>query len=359
MIRRLDIYMAFAFLGPFLICFLALTGLMVVFDAFAKLDDFIELGLKDLARVMGRYYLLFIPIKMSQLLPAVTLMGAGLGLVRLAKFNELTAMKACGISLYRIVMPMFILAVLLGFASRWNQERLIPRIAEEMERLSRTVEHKDVVTNIAGDSPTLDMFRIYEYNMLDHSMKGISALQLWKDQPVRTKKRQIFAESGTWVGRDWDLRDVTIRDFDREGRPDGPPKKPAQYIVEADLTPEDLKLMPVDPGLMSSDGLKALIRKEPTNLKYRVLLHGRAVQPLVGVVLLLIGIPFIVGYETLSHSRFLGLLACIVVCGVFWTLTFLCNSLGTSGYCPPALAAWLPVMLFGAVGLLLFDAAKT
>jgi lipopolysaccharide export system permease protein len=50
---------------------------------------------------------------------------------------------------------------------------------------------------------------------------------------------------------------------------------------------------------------------------------------------------------------------CLVLCGLFFTATFACKHLGENEYLSPALAAWLPVLLFGPLAFVLFDAAHT
>jgi len=133
-----------------------------------------------------------------------------------------------------------------------------------------------------------------------------------------------------------------------------------EYILRTALTPERLAARATEPGFLSVRQLLKRVREEPNNLDYRIILHSRFTYPLSGMILLLIGLPPVVGMEMLSRNRFLGAGASISVVVVFWVVTFVCEWLGKQDYLPmPFLAAWLPVVLFGAIGIYLFDTMKT
>jgi len=79
--------------------------------------------------------------------------------------------------------------------------------------------------------------------------------------------------------------------------------------------------------------------------------------PLTHLVLLLIGLPFVLNQE--NRSVFLGVLVSVGICVAFYVVNAMCMELGEKGYLQPIVAAWLPVLFFGGVGVVLFDNLKT
>jgi lipopolysaccharide export LptBFGC system permease protein LptF len=67
-------------------------------------------------------------------------------------------------------------------------------------------------------------------------------------------------------------------------------------------------------------------------------------------------VPFVIGHEKIQRSRMLGIGVCVVICIIFYTVQHISWDLGLHGRLPPEIAAWLPIILFAAVGLYLLEA---
>jgi len=357
MIRKLDLYVVRAFVPPLLMCTAAVVGLYIVADAFQRLNDFLEIQVHLLVPLIIKYYGMLAPLKAIQLLPSTIVIGAGLALADMAKRNEITAMKACGISLYRITMPIFVLSIVLGMLVFIAQETIIPKLALNVLHLSRSLGEQTRLENYSGNDPkTKIRFWIHSLDLTNNAMRGIAAVQQREDG---TRAMMLRAEKGIWVGKDWLLEDVTVSKYEASGACIGKPQQIKEYAVSTDLTIDDLNIAQLDPSMLTVDQLRVLHRRYPRDRRYVVMLHSRMVEPLTGVVLLLIGIPFLLGNSGLSRSRMLGVLACILICVAFWATKFVCTSLGNEAHLPALLAAWLPIALFGSVGVLLFDSTRT
>ncbi len=68
-----------------------------------------------------------------------------------------------------------------------------------------------------------------------------------------------------------------------------------------------------------------------------------------------LGVPFVIGHERVRRSKMLGIGVCIGICMVFYTVQFVANDLGLTGRLPPAVAAWLPHIIFAGLGLYLLE----
>ena len=124
---------------------------------------------------------------------------------------------------------------------------------------------------------------------------------------------------------------------------------PEQFLKGNDIRPHRLRF----------EELKQYAENEGNIPIYTVALHSRLCQPFAGLVLFTMGLPLLVGFQTLSRSHFISTGLCVLVAGGFYLLTFTCQNLGNSGVLDPVWSAWLPTVLCAAVGLLLTDSMHT
>ena len=89
----------------------------------------------------------------------------------------------------------------------------------------------------------------------------------------------------------------------------------------------------------------------------RVAVHNRLIRPFLDATLLFLGLPLIVSRA--NRNPFVAIGLCLAVVTIFMVVVIGCQSLGSSGWMQPALAAWLPLMIFGPVAISLFDPLRT
>lgn len=124
----------------------------------------------------------------------------------------------------------------------------------------------------------------------------------------------------------------------------------------SNLTPYDLVLRQSSRWLdfMSISALQDLTarRQIPEPALAELAIHVRLTQPLVSIVMLLLGLPFILSRERNIKA---SALLCLLVVLVFYVFVYACRYVGL----PPAWAAWLPIILFGPVAVVMVDSIKT
>ena len=91
--------------------------------------------------------------------------------------------------------------------------------------------------------------------------------------------------------------------------------------------------------------------------KMAVLFHTRLARPFVGMLLVFLGLSVILRDQ--NRNVILSAGSCLVLCGVFFLCSYGCKMLGDNDYISPALAAWLPLLSFGPLALVHFDAVHT
>ena len=132
----LDRQRYWAFLKAYVICYVSLVGLYIVIDAFSNLDEFIKRaeGFGELLTVMGRYYLIHQALYFDQLGGVIGMMAAIFTVTWMQRNNEQLAMLAAGISTHRAIRPVLFSSVIVSMLSVVNQEVIIPKYAEEIQK---------------------------------------------------------------------------------------------------------------------------------------------------------------------------------------------------------------------------------
>src|SRR5215217_4592444 len=155
--KIIDRYVFFSFLRNYLISFMVLIGMYVVldmvfhFDELSKVDASAEAGsvmttFQMLGNILDYYFFqsfLFF-VHLSGIIPVV---AAAFTLMRLSRFNELTAVMAAGVPLLRVAMPIILAGVILNALVIVNQELIIPNIAEKLSR-----DRDEISGNWSGES---------------------------------------------------------------------------------------------------------------------------------------------------------------------------------------------------------------
>ena len=134
--RILDKQRVWAFFKAYCTCYVSLVGLFIVIDAFSNMDEFQKRahGVIETMAVMGRYYLTHQAAYFDLLGSVIGMMAAIFTVTWMQKNNEHLAMLAAGISTHRAIRPVIFCSVIVSRLSVVNQEIMIPRNAEEIQK---------------------------------------------------------------------------------------------------------------------------------------------------------------------------------------------------------------------------------
>ncbi len=357
----LDRYIARKYAAVFFLVFFSLLSISVIVTFFDRIDNVYAHG-KPLS-----LFLLYLWYRVPEFiyfgLPVAALTTALLVLGLLDKTNEVTAMKACGVSLYRLVLPVAALALGVSLASFALQERLLPasntRAAETWNRIndepspSYSLENRHWVLGRDHD-------RIYHYAYFDPVASVFSRLSVYElDPEAWTLRRHLFAEKASLDDEGFTMNDSWERVFSAagEGRfelreswrlPEG--EKKASFLKEVK-----------GPDRMTYRELHAYIREVDdlgfATSRLRVDLGFKLTFPLVCFIMTLIGIPF--AFSMGKRGTLVGIGLSLVIAVVYWGAIAAFRSLGFAGFLSPFLAAWGPNLTFGLAGLALLFRLRT
>jgi lipopolysaccharide export system permease protein len=297
------------------------------------------------------------------------LMSTILLFLGLSRSNELTALKAGGVSLYRVSLPVFGLAILVSLSSLGFQEYVMPwmnRRATEIDEAKikrRTMPELRKRTEIwyRGREDGAAESRIYHIGLLDpgsQQMNNVTVLSLGSDFVMR---RRWDARDMRWIDADdtWRLANGVRREF-RAGQPD----RAETFREQSVKLPEryqDFAQVPRAPDVMSYVELKDYIgrlRDAGHKVgKYLVDLHSKIAFPFAHPIMALVGIPF--ALQSPRGGRVIGIALCLALGLGYFIVHSAAVALARTEILPPLVAAWSANALFATLGLYLYLRART
>jgi lipopolysaccharide export system permease protein len=362
-----DRYLSREFVTLFVYGLALVTVVVIVGDLMTTLERYIKQ--KPPFWYILEHFVYRTPLFVYQGLHIVVLMSTILLFLNLSRTNELTALKAGGISLYRVSLPVFGLAALVTLGSLSFQEILLPVLnqkgveVDEQKIKRRTLPHLQKRAQIwyRGREAADGVSRIYHIELLDpanRNMSGISILELDRDFGLR---RRWDARLMQWRESDqtWELQDGAVREFVR-----GEADRPQPFRELTLRLPErfdDFAQVPRAPDVMNYVELRDYIQRLQEGGhkvgKYLVDLYAKMSYPFAQLIMVLVGIPF--ALTSPRGGRLIGIALCLVLGLGYFLVHSAAVALARTDILPPLVAAWSANVLFATLGLFLFLRART
>jgi lipopolysaccharide export system permease protein len=368
MISTLDRYILRSLLVNYLIALGVMISLYIVLDLFFNMDEFTE-DRRTVGQVLAgiaSYYGANLFKYFGQLSGVITVVAGMLTLGRLRRLNELTAMLASGVSLYRVAVPVIAFGVATTAAWLVNAEWIIPSLAHQLAR-----QHDDPL----GERTYEVWFLTDRDNALLSARQFLPSTGEMREMLVlfRNEKGDISqvieAEQATWEpqsglprGGRWKLaRGLRRTQVSRGPGAIGPQAELAETFVnyyQSDLTPRDIQMR------QSSQWLRYLSSAQLADLAglglpdahhIAQIRHERFATPVVNVLMLLLGIPFLL--RRVAGNLISDAGKCLLACGLCFVISVVGQNISPAGL--PALPGWIPIILFAPVAVVLLDRVRT
>jgi lipopolysaccharide export system permease protein len=369
-----------AFFKSYFICFTALVGLYVVIDAFSNFDEFSKRaeGVVEIFSIMGRFYLVHMTQFYDRLCGVIGMMAAIFTVTWMQKNNELLAMLAAGISTQRIIRPVWISAIIVSALAVVNQEFIMPPLGEELQK-----SHDDDGLRKVSVYSRYDARGIMIHGReADRNAKTILNFNATLPVSVFGVMHELEAKQGRYIPETalraprrggWLLRGAklnpTVSDEAVKGtegllvRLDNADGYPPPVGDLADLGGEtyflysDLRFESVTRNRQwyeyapTWDLIRGLYDpiNEPEKQEIAVFLHARILRPLITLNLLMLSLPLVLGGY--GRNMFVNLGLSLGNAALFYGFNFMCGYLGRNGHLSPELAAWAPLIGFGALAV--------
>lgn len=345
-----DRYIVKEILPPFLLGIGAFVVILIG-DILYTLAEFIVTKRVSLD-VMLRLLTLKVPAILVITFPVSTLLGTLLGLGRLAKDNEIQAMRLGGMSLARIFCPVLAFGVLMAGLTFSTNELIAPWANHRADNLIRRAVFGEAFPQVRQQiffrGPENRFFYVDKVDDSAHLLRNVMIYE-----PSGVVPRLITARHARWDERTWSLADGVIREFDAEGFTRYEARfADMQILVGADAgtffagqrTPEEMTARELRQYL-SVFGAGNVAH-------FAVEYYRKFAVPCASVIFALVAAPLSV--HGTQGGRYKGVGLSIALLFFYYALMSTARALGGTGALAPALAAWLPNLVFGLGGLALW-----
>jgi len=355
---HIDLYIIRSFAFYFL---LSLAGFVVLIEVFT----FFEL-LNDISRhhvaaiVVVNYFRYLVPLLLYQLTPLAALVGTLVTLAVMNKYNEVTAFKASGVSLYRVSVPLLAVGLLLGAGLFAMDAGVLPYANRKQDAL------RNQIKGLPPRTFFQPRFRwvftqgetIYNYELFDPDRQLFAGLNVLELDPATFQiRRRVYAREAHWnpVSHAWTLENGWVRDF-RDNKVVRYQRFASDTLAGIDEPPGYFQRQVLQSYQMNWWQLGQYIDRLQQSgfdvARLSVEWQRKFAFPLMAAIIILIGIPFpfLVG----ARGAIGGLAAGVGIGIVYWSTSALFEAMGAVGQLPPVVAGWAPVAIFFFIGLYLF-----
>jgi len=367
----LDRYLFRSLIVNYVISLGVMMSLYVVLDMFVNMDEFTESRRPAMTVIanMVDYYTPNLALYFAQLGGGITLFACAAALARMRKYNEMTAVLASGVSLYRIARPVVIFGVLATGLLVLDTEVIVPSVAHKLAR-----KHDETDSGLAYEVLFLKDREgaLLSAGRFEPQTGRLKSLLVMVRDEIGTVEKIIEADSAVWeppteVSRragmgQWRLergRSAT-RTAGQAGAfgPRGSQVIGFPEVYPSDLGPNEIAVRQAEGWVrfLSLAQLRELgagaTADQAAIMRTR---HSRVVTLITSLLLLLLGLPFFLDRSPGNIVR--DATKCMVVCGMCYVLTFIAQSIRLESV--TAFVAWIPILVFGPLAMVLFDRVRT
>lgn len=391
----LDEYVMREFGQNFVIALFSFSVLLLVFTFFDLVGDIIRN--KTAVVTVGAYLLNLLPFILDSVIPICALVAALLTFGTLSRTSELTAMKATGISIYRIVAPVLVLTLLIAGGLFAFDEFYLPAANRRQEALRSVIKGKPAQTflrperkwisgmtgqgapittpeimqtlpgsrDVTQGGPTIltppaspnlspDPARIFYYQFFDPDKNVFANLTIFEfNSTTFNLQRRIFAASVRWDPqvRRWVFDNGWQRTFAGDTIAAYQPFTVATFpeIMEQPsyFKKEDLQSQEMSYGELERY-IGDLKQSGFDTMRLRVQLNHKLAYPLITFIMSVLSIPFALSMG--KRGGLAGMGTAIGIAIFYFVVSRTFEAMGNVNTLPPMLAAWTPDVLFGFAG---------
>jgi lipopolysaccharide export system permease protein len=347
----LDRYLVKKFLFNLVFGIAAFVVIFLVVDLIENVDKFIDRSAAFTLVLL--YYFYFIPYIISLTLPVAMLLACLFALGNMSQHNEIVAQKSAGISMYRMFLPLFILAFIISILAGFFNEQIVP----ETNQRRLDIYRYDIQNNPRNVASRRN--NIYLQDDKDRKV-SISFFNGLKNEALRVSVqyfdgpkllRRIDGKKMLWREQTWTMLDVTerilqdsidvVKNYDELAMPEL--KFKPVNLVELQKNPEEMSYSELKVFVAEMREIGAVVRK------WIVELHLKISYPFANFIIILFGAP--IAAQKRRSGTAVGIGISLLVCFVYFLFIRTGQVLGHQGTLEPWLAAWIGNIIFGTAGI--------
>ncbi len=342
----------------FLLSLVIISFVLVIGNVFKMVELIVAKGVDPVS--VGKLFAYLLPSLLIFSIPISVLTGTLLGFGRLSSDNEITAMRASGISLFYIIFDLLLIAGLLSGICLYCNDTLIPQSHFQVRRIMKEIGLKQP-TAYLEERTFIKAFQdhiIFIYRIKGNRLEGIRIYQPQGEKPTRT----IIAESGEFISIP---EKNAVKLILRKGIADEPNFEDPEMFYKVKFKTYRLPLQlekndsPQKINKKISEMSSREIREEITKMRRLsvdptpliVGLHKKLALSFSSLAFTLIGIPLAIKLN--RRERSLGFGLSLIICLIYYMLMVLGEGLAIRGTIDPITGIWLPNTLLAVAGIYL------
>src|SRR5579871_1870077 len=341
----------FAYLGMIMAAFLTL---MLVFTLFELLTDIMRNHISAL--MVGDYLLNVCPYFIYNLAQYAVLLAVLVTFGLMERSNEVTAIKATGISIYRFIVPVLVICAGLAASLFSFDQVYLPRANKRQDALRNQIKGKPAQTYLRPDRKWIfgEHSNIYYYQFFDADRDQFANISVFQFDPrTFAITQRVHAERAHWS-------DVTQRWIYEQGWVRNLVGDSIENYRQFDVTafaqysepPAYFKKEVKQSSEMSFEELRRYIHDLQQSgfdvVRLRVQLQRKLAVPVVTLVMGVLAIPFALSAG--KRGAVTGVAVAVGIAAVYEVVSRLFESMGNLSQLPPGLAAWSPDIIFALLG---------
>jgi lipopolysaccharide export system permease protein len=358
--KLIDRYILKLLIWPVIYCLGGFLMIIIISEVFGDVSRILEA--KPSWHVIVRFYISILAPLLRYLIPASLMLATLYTLFGLTRNSELIAMRASGISIYRLMMPFVCVGLFFSILSGILNEFWVPRAYAWSEEMKATHFNTKVVESQQSSIfLNINEHRRWQVHQLDpgkpHILQGVEVKQ---EHENGTREFIISAPHAEYLDGQWWFFSPMIQRF---GNADNPIGEPVPLGPQTNSVVE-MRQFQENPSLIASAArpweflngremlyhIKASQNLPPKNLYDRLYsFHYQLAMPWASIIVILFAIP--AGARTARQGVMSAVFSAIAMMAGFYALAQLGLVLGSTGTIPPWLGAWLSNIAFGALGI--------
>ena len=361
--KKIDIYIIHQFVALLGTSLLGFIVIFLVVDAVENMDKFIDAEVPK--SVILSYYFHSLPWFISIGLPMSVLVSTIFTVGFLSRRNELTAMKASGVSLYRIATPMILCSILISGISFFFEDQIVTignqkrrSIEKEFFIKSRNKRYSTKKQDIFLRKSDDFHIAIDRYTPKTQKASGVVIHFMNEGRLIK----RIDASTMAWLNKEnkWKFNTFAIREFHQDGFETAVHFSRKDTIHSINFSPDDLNRQAVSPQEKNYVELKSFIAELNDSgvdtTRWEVNLYGKISFAFTNVIVVLFAFP-LVAFKPKTGLAFGAGMSVFVIFAYYAFIRF-GQTLGYKGILEPFLSAWIGNLIFCFGGILLLVRAR-
>lgn len=335
------------------------VGIFTLFDFIEKIDNFHEAGVDN--ATVASFFLLQVPELLTLMLPMAVLLGTVITLGLMVKRNEIVAIKASGVSLFRFTVPIILVGTACALIVAGLNETVLPQTKAQtnmiwdvmVEKRPGRLYHNQKFWYKGHSS-------IYHVGYYDNSTQSLTDVVYYRFDREFNLTMRIDARRARFLDGKWRFFSGLLQKRLKDGSYTA--QRFEERRIDLPERPGDFTRLVKPSDEMNFAELKKYITKIEEegydSRRYRVDLHGKISFPFVCLIMALIGIPLAL-FKQKGDSMALSVILGVAGALLYWvSFSYVRSILGYSGALPPLITAWMINALFALAALWLLSSVR-